>query len=360
MNWLGLRDPTGGVFSLAGLGRPTPSPHRSEDMLATGTLLLDCNIMPSLTEQTLLSYLSIDPWRTALTIALDPKGTLILRQAQGEDTRQYTLATGLKGRAAMVTIVFGWDAPHRRAFLSAEVPDTGALWFVTGHGPLPLSLRDATRIVTDGHHCHLMPGTGFAAIADAMMPIGPLPSLDAATLIPTPKGPVALDDLRPGHIISTLDGGRAQVRWAGGLTLPARGRFAPLHLRAPFYGAKRDIHLAPCQQIHFRSTEVEYLFATHAVSARAGDLLDGIGPRGAAGALTVDYRQLVLDRPAAINIHGVACGTLNPVALLADPALRSLSILRDIPAELLPQTPPRHVQRLQGFETRSLCELRVA
>jgi hypothetical protein len=285
---------------------------------------------------------------------------LILRQAQGEDIRHYTLATGLKGRAAMVTITFAWDAPGRCALISAEVPDTGALWFGQVHGPLPLSMRDATRIVTDRHRCHLMPGTGFVAIAEGMMPIGPLPSLDAATLIPTPKGPTPLDALRPGQIVTTADGGTAQVRWTGGLTLPARGRFAPLHLRAPFYGARRDIHLAPCQQIHVRSTEVEYLFATHTVSARAGDLLDGIAPRQTRDALTVTYRQLVLDRTAAIAIHGVACATLDTGSLMADPALRAQSMLRDVPAELLPHNAARDIQRLQGFETRSLCELRVA
>ncbi|MFZ3581607.1 Hint domain-containing protein [Loktanella sp. DJP18] len=360
MNWLGLRDPTGGVFSPAGLGQPAPCPAQPDELLATGTLLLDCNIMPSLTEQTLLSYQAMDPWRTALTVALDPKGTLIVTQAQGEDTRRYTLATGLMGRAMMTTIVFAWDAPHRRARLSAEVPDTGALWFTTGHGPLPLSLRDATRIVMDRHRCHVMPGTGFAAIAEGMMPIGPLPSLDAATLIPTPQGDVALDSLRPGQIVRTVGGGTAQVRWTGGLTLPARGRFAPLHLRAPFYGAQRDIHLAPCQQVHLRSSEVEYLFATHTVAARAGDLLDGIGPRAIGPAPTIHYRQLVLDRPAAVSVHGVACATLDTTAVVADPALRAQSILRDVPMELMPQTAPRDVQRLQGFETRSLCELRVA
>ena len=360
MNWLGLRDPAGGVFNPAGLAGTAPRPAQPEEMLPSGTLLLDISIMPSLTEQTLLSYQATDPWRTALTLSLDPQGVLILRQTQGEDVRHYVLKTGLKGRAAMTTIVFAWDAPNRRALLSAEVPDTGANWFMQAHGPLPLSVQDARRIVTDRHACHVMPGTGFVAIAEGVMPIGPLPSLDPATLVATPKGAVALAALRPGQIVTTATGGTAQIRWTGGVSLPARGRFAPLHLRAPFYGARRDIHLAPCQRIHFRSTEVEYLFATHTVAARAGDLLDGVGPRQTGSALTVDYRQIVLDRPAAIAVHGVTCATLDIMPLLADPALRAASILRDIPVELLPHPAPRDIQRLQGFETRSLCELRVA
>ena len=360
MNWLGLRDPAGGIYSPGGLGQPAPYPARQEEMLARGTLMLDCNIMPSLTEQTLLSYQSTDPWRTALTLTLDPQGTLTLRQAQGDNLRHYKLSTGLKGRAAAVTIVFTWDAPARRALLSAEVPDTGALWFATGHGPLPLSQCDATRIVTDVHRCHVMPGTGFVAVAEGMMPIGPLPSLDGGTLIPTPSGPLPLAHLRQGQIVTTAEGATAQVRWTGGITLPARGRFAPVRLRAPFYGARRDIDLAPCQPVHFRSTEVEYLFATHTVSARAGDLLEGLAPRRTPDGMTVHYRQLVLDRPAAINVHGVACATLDTRSLRADPGLRMQSILRDVPLELLPRSVPSDIQRLQAFETRSLCELRIA
>ena len=359
MNWIGLRDPAGGIYSPDGLGQPASCHTRQEELVARGTLMLDCNIMPSLTEQTLLSWQATDPWRTALTLTLDPGGTLTLRQAQGDDLRHYRLETGLKGRAAAVTIVFAWDAPGRRALLSAEVPDTGALWFTTGHGPLPLSQHDARRIVTDRHHCHVMPGTGFVAVAEGIVPIGPLPSLDGGALVPTPTGPVPLAHLRHGQIVTTADGTTAQVRWTGGITLPARGRFAPLRLRAPFYGAQRDIDLAPCQPIHFRSTEVEYLFATHTVSARAGDLLEGVGPRRTPDGMTVRYRQLVLDRPAAINVHGVACATLDTRGLLADPILRMQSILRDVPHELLPRPAASDMKRLQAFETRSLCEMRT-
>ena len=359
MNWLGIRDAVDGRFSPVGLGRIGTTDTGPEGLLATGTLLLDCNITPSLTTQTLLSYRATDPWHSSLTLTLDPQGTLNLCQIQGKVTRHFTLATGLKGRAMMTTIVFAWDAPRRRALLSAEVPDTGALWFRELHGPLPLSLRDAARILTDRRRCHVMPGTGFAAIASAVMPIGPLPSLDGATPIATPAGPVPLARLRPGHLISATDGGTAQVRWSGGLTVPACGRFAPLRLRAPFYGARQDIHLAPCQRVHFRSTEVEYLFAAATVSARAGDLLDGVGPRPTGAMPVVHYRQILLDRTCAIDVHGVPCATLDASALLADPALRAQSILRDVPAELLPASAIA-VPRLQGFETRSLCELRVA
>lgn len=360
MNWIGLRDPGIGVFSPGGLGRPSRGLTTPDDILPRGTLMLDVAVMPSLTEQALLSYDARDPWPTGLTLSLDPHGMLTLTQAQGENVRRFTLATGLKGRAAVMTVTFTWDAPNRHAMLSAEVPDTGVLHFTTDHAPLPLSMRDATRIMTDGHICYLAPGVRFAAIADAIAPIGPLPSLDGATPLPTPQGDIAIAQVRPGQIVNTADGGTAQVRWVGGVTLPARARFAPLHLRAPFYGARRDILCAPCQQIHFRSSEVEYLFATHTVSARAGDLLDGIGPRAASDALTATYWQVLLDRPVPVNIHGVECEMLDATALMADPALRRLSVLRDVPAELMPRACTRPIQRLQGFETRSLCEMRVA
>ena len=360
MNWLGLRDPGIGVFSPGGLGRPSRGLATPDDILPTGTLMLDVAVMPSLTEQSLMTYNAREPWPTGMSLSLDPHGMLTLTQAQGENVRRFTLATGVKGRATVMTVTFAWDAPNRRAILAAEVPDTGALRFMTDHAPLPMSVRDATRIMTDRHSCYFAPGVRFAALADAMAPIGPLPSLDGATPLPTPQGDIAIAKMRPGQIVQTADGGTAQVRWVGGVTLPARARFAPLHLRAPFYGARRDIHCAPCQQIHFRSTEVEYLFATHTVSARAGDILDGIGPRATGGALTATYWQVLLDRQVPVNIHGVECEMLDAATLIADPALRRLSVLRHVPPELLPRACARPIQRLQGFETRSLCEMRVA
>ena len=360
MKWIGLRDRKGGVLAPAGLRQPAADTVPAEEIMARGSLLIDCNVVPSLTEQTLLNDGAETPWPTGMRLVLDPRGMLTLTQTRGDERRSFAVQTGLQGRAAMVTVVFTWDAPNRRALLSVEVPDTGALTFTTDHGPLPLSMGDVARMMTDRTRCHLSPSVTFAAVAEGLIPIGPLPSLNGDTPIPTPRGPVALNRIRPGQIVQTADGGTAQVRWVGGLALPARARFTPLRLRAPFYGARHDILCAPCQQIHFRSTDVEYLFAAHTVAARAGDLLDGIGPQADHTAPTVAYWQMLLDRAVPISIHGVACETLDASPLIADAGLRAHSMLRHMPPELLPLGRTRTVPRLQAFETRSLCELRVA
>jgi hypothetical protein len=50
----------------------------------------------------------------------------------------------------------------------------------------------------------------------------------AGTLIQTPSGPVAVEDLQVGQMVDTLDCGPQPVRWIGVQSVPGEGRFAPV------------------------------------------------------------------------------------------------------------------------------------
>ncbi|SEP57582.1 Hint domain-containing protein [Loktanella sp. DSM 29012] len=360
MNWIGLREARTALFETGGLATPSARPGDLDALMARGALMVDCAILPSLTEQTLLFYAAKTPWDTALSIALSPEGVVILRHRVGRSQRTYRLNTGVKERAVSVTIVFNWDAPTRQASLSAEFPDTGALAYRVLNAPLPPTLRDARRIMMDRRQCYLAPGVRFAAIATDQVPVGPLPSLDGQTQVITQTGLRSIQSLRPGDLVQTATGGMAQVRWTGAVTLPARARFRPLRVKAPFYGALRDIDCAACQQIRFHHSAVDYLFDTRTVVARAGDLLEGLTPRLQPDQVLETYWHVLLDRPVPMQIHGVACESLNARDLLADPVLRSLSVLRDMPTELFPQDAGPAPLRLKHYEVRSLCESRAA
>ncbi|MBS1301840.1 Hint domain-containing protein [Loktanella sp. SALINAS62] len=356
MSWIGLREARTALFDTGGFAGFGDGPARLDDLLPRGSVMIDCAILPSLTEQTLLSYAAQNPWRAALSVSLDPDGVVIVRQRLGDATRCFRLETGLRERAASVTIVFAWDAPARQATLSAELPDTGALHYATHHAPLPPTVNDARRMIMDRKRCYLSPGVRFAAIANDRTPIGPLPSLDGGTTVTTQSGPRSVDALRTGDLVLTSDGDMAQVRWVGSVTLPARARFRPLRLKAPFYGAVRDIDCAACQQVRFRNSAVDYLFDTRTVVARAGDLLEGLVPRLRPGQIVETYWQVLLDRPVPMQVHNLPCESLDARRLLTDPVLRRLSVLRDVPSELLPTDTGPAPLRLQNYEVRSLCE----
>ncbi len=52
------------------------------------------------------------------------------------------------------------------------------------------------------------------------------------TLIETPQGPRAIEDIAPGDLVLTLDNGPQPVRWAGQRRVDGRGAFAPIRFEA--------------------------------------------------------------------------------------------------------------------------------
>ena len=88
------------------------------------------------------------------------------------------------------------------------------------------------------------------------------------------------------------------------LALPARGSFAPVLLRAPFYAQTQDLLVSADQLLAISGPEVEYLFGTDAVLMPAGALVDGRTAlsdqrRAIAGSVALD-----LGRPALIEANG--------------------------------------------------------
>lgn len=360
MGWVGLRDNNTAVYSPAGLGQTTTAPVDLNGLLPKGTLMVQCTARPDDAGQTFLDYRSESPWLTGLSLILNPQGLLVLTQTQGVFRRVFTLPTGVVARTAAMLVTFSWDAPARAAVLSVEVIDKGEVISAAMAAPLPLSLRDAVRISTDPAQCTLSDCVTFVAIADSVMPHGPMPSLSGRTRLPTPTGDVALGRLKAGQLVRTTDGGLAQIRWVGHATLPARGCFAPMRLRAPYHGATRDLICAPGQRMHLAGSEVEYLFATDVVSVAMGQLCDGAHRLDARDTLTQTYYQLLLDRPATIQSGGVTLECFDGMSFIKDASLRAHSVLADLPAEVLPQRPSSDVPLLQDYEALTLCRLRAA
>ena len=360
MSWIGLRKPGLQRFAPHGLDAPETRDDRRDHggLMPRGTVLIDTRIVSSLTDQLLLSSRIDQPWTAGLRVSLDPHGGLCVTQRQGLTERHLRLPTDLRESTVAVTILFTWDAPARTAALSVEVPGTGAAWVAQFRDPLPPT-HEEMRALVEGGATFVSRGVGMVAVADHRVPFGPLPSLSGDTQVETDRGPAALGTLRVGDRIACVDGGMGQVRWIGAQSLPAFDRFRPLRLKAPYFGATRDLDCAACQRLRFKGSAVGYLFDTHMVSARIGDLGGGLTLRRAGGRLTETYWQVLLDRPAPMRIGGLACESLDLRAILDTPGLLELSVLRDLPRALLPRDRPA-IPRLQGFEARSLCAARAA
>jgi hypothetical protein len=251
----------------------------------------------------------------------------------------FALQTELLTVKPRVTLTYTWDAPMRRGVLALEVAE-GVLVFSELVAPLPMSMRDGLRLMSDQRHCAVNSNAVFVVVADEILPIGVLPTLGGDTMVSTPTGDVAVQHLKAGQMITTASGELAQVRWCGSAMLPARGRFKPLTLRAPYHGLKHDMIMAADQRLRLPGTEVEYLFGTDVVVLRAGHLIDEVAVRMKIAGLTVE----------GLDVTGVQL----------DPSLRKYSALAALPLEPAPPRPHAQVPVLQSYEALTLRKLLVA
>lgn len=357
INWVGLRAGPEMEYSRAGLGQASGAASDPNAILHRGTLMVECDVRPGLQGEVLLTYFADRPWQSGLTLSLDAQGTLIMTQRQGAARRRFVLDTGLSGHASAVTITYTWDAHLAEAYLSAEIVQSRRIVHCRCADPLPLTLRDTVRMVMDRRSCQVAAGMSYLAIADSVVPHGPKPSLLPGTLIPTPEGHRPAGELRPGQLVVAADGAVSQLRWVGKMRLPSRGRHAPVRLRAPLHGATDDLICARDQRLQFLGSEVEYLFATDAVSAAVGDLPAAV--RAPDPQATRCYVQFLLDRPVPVRSGGLLIEGFDAAQLLQDGELRRRSVLADLPEALMPRL-DGGAPKLRDFETKSLGQMKVA
>ena len=360
MSWIGLRDKWGGAFSTVGLGKVASAPQDPDLVLEQGTILLEFAAIPGATDQVLFNYHSPEPLGLHFEIRLDLHGNLILTHSEVGARRTYQIDAGFVTRSAGVTLRFTWDLSKGSGAISMEIAETGAVFFEIIQQPEPLILRDAVRMFACAKYMRLANGVKYAAIADHIMPHGPLPSLAGQTFVPTEQGRKQVADLRAGDLIKDVNGRSAQVRWAGHVELPARGRFAPRQICAPFHGARADLMCSHDQQLRLAGSEVEYLFATDFVAAKVGDLTHGVISVPIGQIPTVSYSQFVLDRPCVVDVAGALIQGLDIHDIHTGAIPKPLSVLADLPQPLLPVQSPARLDVLKPFETVAWSQMQAA
>ncbi|MGP6087855.1 Hint domain-containing protein [Antarctobacter jejuensis] len=177
----------------------------------------------------------------------------------------------------------------------------------------------------------------------------------AGTLIETPQGQRPIERLRPGDRVTTLNGRKAVVRWAGRRRYcPASGQ-GPIRFRAGAIGNTRDLVVSPQHRIFVSDWRVMMLFGLNGALVAAQDLVDGVNVLQE-DVDFVTYVHLLFDRHEILISEGAATESLypGPCALggLEDAARRELLDLfpeLSNPRNVLPPVAPslkRHEARL--------------
>ena len=140
---------------------------------------------------------------------------------------------------------------------------------------------------------------------------------DEGTLISTPRGMVAIQDLRVGDMVQTRDNGPQRLLWVGArrldaAELAANPHLRPIVLRAAYFGLPRDLVVSPQHGIllhhDMRGGGETFYRAKHLAQ------LPGGGARVMQGKRRVRYFHLLFEDHQVVFANGMACESLYPGA----------------------------------------------
>lgn len=147
------------------------------------------------------------------------------------------------------------------------------------------------------------------------------------TLIDTADGPVAVENLRQGDRLQTLDNGVRELRWTGKRTLSkdeliGHTKFCPVRISAGALGPNtpnRDLFVSPQHRVLVSSRIAQRLFGTTEVLIPAKDLLALDGVDQVLDFDEVTYYHIMLDQHEIVTSNGAATESLfaGPEALKA-------------------------------------------
>ena len=98
--------------------------------------------------------------------------------------------------------------------------------------------------------------------------------LTRGTRIDTPRGPVPIEELEAGDLVTTLDHGPQPIRWIGARRVTGRGSNCPVRIRAGALGNMRDLRVSPNHRMLLSGPQAELLFGTSEVLVAAKFLVD--------------------------------------------------------------------------------------
>jgi hypothetical protein len=134
----------------------------------------------------------------------------------------------------------------------------------------------------------------------------------AGTQIATPTGPRAVESLKAGDWVETLDDGPQPLIWAGGGSVIAADAARPVCISAGVLGNDADLWVSGQHLMLLSGADCELLFGEAEVLVAAKHLLGLAGVFQAVGVCKVSYHHLLLSRHQLVIANGTAAETLFP------------------------------------------------
>ncbi|WP_299372603.1 Hint domain-containing protein [uncultured Tateyamaria sp.] len=358
MNWVGLTDHLDGRFAPKGF-KPAGQ-ARTGLLMERGTLMFETRFAGNVRPHDLLGVTHTTPLPRELAFRAIPGGGIAMVHRHHNDLSHAAIRWAGDGRAHTLRVTYAWDAPSGWARLALEQPERAKVTTNQVHAPRPQTTSDLRDLMLNHAARTLSKDVLFAALSTDISPLGPLPTLHPDTPIATPTGYRPAGTLRRGDTIVSDNGDIVPVLHAVRHSVPARGSFAPVRLRAPYFGLTRDIVVAPDQRLVLQGTEVEYIFGQEAVLVPARHLVNGHAATWSAPRNVAEYVQVVLPGHELLVAAGCALESLYIGRMRRNEARLDASVLAHVPSRLLPEHARPIHQVLDPFEAITLIDQRAA
>lgn len=138
-----------------------------------------------------------------------------------------------------------------------------------------------------------------------------IPCFVAGTMIRTPNGPVAVEDLDEDSLVWTQSNPRARVMWAGTTTAKAEGKLAPVRIAKGALGNTQDLLVSPQHRMLIGGAASELLFSEDAVLIPAIHLVGMEGVTQETGG-EVEYVHIMFPQHEVIEANGALTESFFP------------------------------------------------
>ncbi len=335
MTWVALAD-QGAELHFPGKGA----------LLLRGTIVTEVELGTAKKGQGILEM----PWGAqTLNISFDGASKISARIG----TREGSLSLDGPICVEIARLSLSWDVARGWAELAIDQPESSS--FKTAKVPVPEALPLTTRVLRRARM-----NTGFFAVADSVMPLGPLPALASDTPIRTESAFTRVKDLRRGQRVLTGRGTFEPVLHLVKCQVPARGRHAPIRLRAPYLELRRDIVVGADQRIELRGTDVEYSFGKEAVYVAARALANGHAAHPEPSPPFVTYHHVVLPSHDSVLVAGASLESLYIGRIRRHPGQLSRTMFRNLDKAHLPEHGGIKHPALRPFDASVLLDQRAA
>ncbi|QFT58338.1 hypothetical protein FIU94_05820 [Sulfitobacter sp. THAF37] len=364
MTWLALCDHDERRFSVRGLGSDKQQEACIADdprsLLTRGSIVFETRLSADGRPQLLFGHNTTFPWQRSLTFQAIPGGGIAMVQVQGKSIAHAAIQRKDAGRTDVVRITYSWDSCAKWGRLTLEQPEDTTLTSVYVENPHPLSLEDVRHLMLGTGGSTFAPDMIFAALSDRIEPTGPMPSLLPGTPLATPWGYKPAVTLQRGDTVLTRGAGVVPVLHSISRTVPARGSYRPVRLRAPYFGLQQDIVVSPDQRLLIDGPEVEYLFGQEAVLVPARHLVNGFAAMDEPCGPTISYTQLLLPSHETLIAAGTALESLYIGRIRRNGQHMHASLLQQLDRNSLPEhgKPAHHV--LKWHDAIHLARQRAA